>query len=64
MKRFREGLIFKAHRLVYHSILGVRVMNKKQNVNRAHNLLPEAVVVSLGYVLRAKGRLWCHWGMC
>ena len=30
MKRFRGGLVFKAHRLVYHSTLGSRVIKKKQ----------------------------------
>ena len=30
MKRFRGGLVFKAHRLVYHSTLGLRVMKKKK----------------------------------
>jgi hypothetical protein len=29
MKRFRGGLVFKAQRLLYHSILGSRVMKKK-----------------------------------
>jgi len=28
--RFRGGLVFKAHRLVYHSTLGIRVMKKKK----------------------------------
>jgi len=30
VKRFRGGLVFKAHRLVYHSTLGVRVIMKKK----------------------------------
>ena len=29
MKRFREGLVFKAHRLLYHATLGLRVIKKK-----------------------------------
>ena len=28
-QRFRGGLVFKAHRLLYHSSLGVRVKKKK-----------------------------------
>jgi len=28
--RFRGGLVFKAHRLVYHSTLGLRVIKKKE----------------------------------
>ena len=31
--RFRGGLVFKAHRLVYHSTLGLRVIKKKKNNN-------------------------------
>ena len=30
MKRFRGGLVFKAHRLVYHSTLGLRVITKRK----------------------------------
>jgi len=30
MQRFRGGLVFKAHRLVYHSTLGLRVIKKKK----------------------------------
>ena len=30
MNRFRGGLVFKAHRLVYHSSLGLRVIKKKK----------------------------------
>ena len=29
VKRFRGGLVFKAHRLVYHATLGLRVIKKK-----------------------------------
>ena len=30
MKWFRGGLVFKAHGLMFHSILGWRVINKKK----------------------------------
>ena len=30
VKRFRGGLVFKAHRLVYHSTLAWRVIKKKK----------------------------------
>ena len=30
MQRFRGGLVFKAHRLVYHSTLGLGVIKKKK----------------------------------
>jgi len=29
-QRFRGGLVFKAHRLLYHSTLGLRVIKKKK----------------------------------
>ena len=31
LKRFRGGLVFKAHRLLHHSTLGVRVIKKKRH---------------------------------
>ena len=31
MKRFRGGLVFKAHRLVHHSTLGWRVIKKRED---------------------------------
>ena len=34
VKRFRGGLVFKAHRPVYHSTLGLRVIKKKKNEYR------------------------------
>jgi len=30
VQRFRGGLVFKAHRLLYHSTLSLRVMKKKK----------------------------------
>ena len=30
LQRFRGGLVFKAHGLVYHSTLGLRVVKKKK----------------------------------
>ena len=30
VKRFRGGLVFKAHRLLYHSTLGLRVIKRKR----------------------------------
>ena len=32
VQRFRRGLVFKAHRHVYHSTLGLRVIKKKKKV--------------------------------
>jgi len=33
VKRFRGGLVFKAHRLLYHSTLGLRVIKKKKKLH-------------------------------
>ena len=30
VQRFRGGLVFKAHRLLYHSTLGLRVIQKRE----------------------------------
>jgi len=35
VKRFRGGLVFKAHRLVYHSTLGWRVIKKKKTISQS-----------------------------
>ena len=35
MKRFRGGLVFKAHRLVYHSTLGLRVIKRERDFEEA-----------------------------
>jgi len=43
---FREGLLFKAHRLVYHSNLGWRLLKKKKHREVGHRHLRE----------RARGR--------
>ena len=32
VQRFRGGLVFKAHRLLYHSTLGLRVKKKKKDL--------------------------------
>ena len=38
VKRFRGGLVFKAHRLLYHSTLGLRVIKKKKKVDPNHTV--------------------------
>ena len=35
VKRFRGGLVFKAHRLVYHSTLGLPVIKKRRRTDAA-----------------------------
>ena len=42
MDRLRGGLVSKAHRLLYHSILGSRVIKKKR---RLESMLPNHVLV-------------------
>ena len=41
VKRFPGGLVFKAHRLLYHSTLGVRVIKKKKKVGANPGALGE-----------------------
>ena len=36
MKQFRGGLVFKAHRLVYHSTVGSRVMMQEKKKDLGH----------------------------
>ena len=36
MQQFRGGLVFKAHRLLHHSTLGVGVINKKKKGEGGH----------------------------
>ena len=40
VKRFRGRLVFKAHRLVYHSTLGSRVIKKKKKKKKKRPPLP------------------------
>jgi len=47
VQRLRGGLVFKAHRLVYYSTLGLRVMKKKRDSIRIEN---KAVPVSFSRV--------------
>ena len=45
VKRFRRGLVFKAHKLAYHSTPGWRVKNKKRG---GVDLLPDEHLVVVG----------------
>ena len=42
MKRFRGGIVFKAHRLLYHSTLGLRVIKKKKKIKPVLRRVPQA----------------------
>ena len=46
VERFRGGLVFKAHRLVYHSTLRSRVIKKKKQSRTAHLGLVAATLVA------------------
>ena len=50
VKRSRGGLAFQAHRLLYHSTLGLRVTNDKKNF-RVSGLLVESQAAELCDVL-------------
>ena len=57
MQRFRGGLVFKAHRLFYHSTLGLRVIKKKRRVE-GRNLIgvaPEPRGLAVSWQARANG---------
>ena len=51
MKWFRGGLVFKAHRLVYHSALGWGVIKKRSLAAHVHLSLVENVGALLHVVL-------------
>ena len=59
MNRFRGGLVFKAHRLVYYSTLDLRVIKKKKKVWGV------GFKVSLGHRLRwdSSGFRFGVWGL-
>ena len=59
MKRFRGGLVLEAHRLLYHSTLGLGVIKKREDLGRRdetvdHSRCEFEVVADLEYTwLRA-----------
>jgi len=55
VKRFRGGLVFKAHRLVYHSTLDLRVIKKKKYLGQEGDGDEKELV--LGSVLAHQVRL-------
>jgi hypothetical protein len=65
-QRFRGGLVFKAHRLLYHRTLGSRVIKKKKNaqhVNAFHlTLMPEYGFDCLTCAMIARQRYASHPG--
>ena len=54
MKRFRGGLVFKAHRLLYYSTLGSRVITKKKRFG-----IQGLGLLVWGLGMRMQG-LWCR----
>jgi len=69
-RTFRGGLIFKAHRLVYHSTLGWRVIKKEKRTaeigqpsfvhRRARNLEDSKVVHAQGGASREQERCFAQ----
>ena len=49
--RFRGGLVFEAHRLLYHSPLGLRVIKKKRRVSDARVRQPQCEFRGQGFGL-------------
>ena len=56
VNRFRGGLVFKAHRLVYHSTLDLRVIKKKKKV-RGRAVFRDAAPPFFPTVSRGQDRL-------
>ena len=48
VQRFRDGLALKAHRLLYHSTLGLRVIQRESAHRVARAVAPEALFPSRG----------------
>ena len=48
VKRFREGLVSKAHRLVYHSTLGLRVTKRRERDMGRRGLSPGPLLSNQG----------------
>ena len=55
MKRFRGGLAFKTHRLVYHPTLGLRVIKKKKTRGETGAGFSETRVLGGGMVVLSAG---------
>jgi len=53
--QFRGGLVFKAHRLLYHSTLGLRVIKKKKKVHLSFaSTAPEEEVLTIRHTSQFK----------
>ena len=50
MKRFRGRLVFKAHRLLFHSNLGSRVPKKKKKVTEYQQCFSENKLMQISSV--------------
>jgi len=60
VNRFRGGLVFKAHRLVYHSTLGLRVIKKKKRRSRVPSSSFRVAVFGVGVLGRGGRHLLLH----
>ena len=62
MQRFRGGLVFKAHRLFYHSTLGLRVIKKEEAEERTSATAAAGSTLSDKIHLHVDERLICSGG--
>ena len=53
-RRFRGGLVFKAHRLVYHPPLGLRVIKRKKEACECGSTLPLLLLLDYSH----------NWSLC
>jgi len=56
VQRFRGGLVFKAHRLVYHSTLGLRVTKRERDL--LHQFRGVVFVLHVHSLFRVEGLLF------
>ena len=58
MQRFRGGLVFQAHRLLYHLTLGMRVIKKKREDSRVLEGKPKVNSLCRTAVFKSQVRLY------
>jgi len=58
VKRFRGGLVCKAHGRVYHSTLGLRVIKRKKPLVRRESACHASLPSEYGTCTTVKARLW------
>ena len=60
VRRFQLGLVSKAHTLLYHSIIGSKVIKKKKKLSSEAALERRLVILKAfnDFYVKAKARIW------